>query len=215
MADGPVLYVHVADDGGLLVIEGEGGRSAWVTEPELARRVDAVVAAGGSLLVSQERGSALATPIVVALEAAGAPVVAATEVHPDATRGGAGTSLMASAYVGAVELVQDLVARGADLEARDESGYTALMYAANAAEDEVVRLLVDAGADVDARDRQGATPIMFAAQQGALRSIKKLLSAGADASTRRVADGLTALDFAVMHGHERAAAILRSVTGAA
>lgn len=207
------LYVHVADDGGLLVIDGADGLSAWVTEDDLARRVDALVAAGGTVLLSQESGSALATPIIVSLEAAGARVVAARDIHPDARRDEGVTSLMSSAYVGARHLVDDLIRRGADLEARDANGYTALMYAANGGHDEVVATLVDAGADVDARDRQGSTPLMFAAQQGNLRSVKRLLGAGADATARRIGDGLTALDFAVMNERERAAAILRSVTG--
>lgn len=209
------LYVHIADDGGLLVIDGADGRSAWVTEDELARRVDSLVGAGGAVLLSQEGGSALATPIVVALEAAGARVIAATEVHPDARREDGVTSLMASAYVGAGHLVEDLIRRGADLDARDANGYTALMYAANGGHDEIVAALVGAGADVDARDREGSTPLMFAAQQGNLRAVKRLLGAHADATARRVGDGLTALDFAAMNGHDRVAAILRTVTGAA
>lgn len=208
------LYVHVADDGGLLVIDGADGLSTWVTADDLARRVDALAAAGGTLLLSQELGSAVATPIVVSLEVAGARVVSARDIHPDARRDNGVTALMSAAYVGARHLVDDLIRRGTDVETRDANGYTALMYAANGGHDEVVAALVDAGADVDARDRQGSTPLMFAAQQENLRSVKRLLVAGADANARRNGDGLTALDFAVMNGRERAAAILRSVTGA-
>ena len=209
-----VLYVHVADDGGILVIGGDDGRSTWVTEAELARRVDAIVAAEGSLLLSRETGSVVAMPILVGIESAGARVVAATEVHPDARRTGGATALMAFASVGAVDLVEDLLRRGADLEARDEQGSTALMYAANAAEDEVVRLLVDAGADGDARDAEGSTPLMFAAQRGSTRAVKRLLAAGVDVSAARTApDRMTAVDFAESNGHARVAAILRSMDG--
>jgi hypothetical protein len=207
------LYVHVADDGGILAIDGDDGRSSWVTEEELARRVDGLVAAGGSVLLSQERGSALATPIVVANEGAGAPVVAATEVHPDAVRRGGSTALMAAAYVGAVALVEDLLRRGADVDARDESGYTALMYAANGAQEEVVPLLLAAGADPSATDHDGTAPLMFAAQHGSLRTVKRLLAAGADAAARRRVDGITAADAAAANGHERVAGILRAAAG--
>lgn len=84
----------------------------------------------------------------------------------------------------------------------------------NGGHDELVAVLVDAGADVNARDRQGSTALMSAAQHGNPRSVKRLLVAGADATARRDGDGLTALDFAVMNGRERAADILRSVSGA-
>jgi len=213
VVDGPRLYVHIADDGGLLVIDGEEGRSAWVTEAELARRIDVLVAAGGSVLLSQERGSAAATPILVSLEAAGARIVEASAPHPDTRRQDGVTALMASAYVGAAELVDDVLRRGADLEARDASGYTALMYATNGGREAIVRALLDAGADVDAPDRRGSTPLMFAAQLGSTRVVEWLLGRGADAGARRIADGLTALDVAERNGHDRAAAILRSVTG--
>ena len=212
--EAPVLYVHVADDGGILVVDGADGRSTWVTEADLAPRVDAIVTANGSLLLSREAGSVLAMPVIVAIEAAGARVVAATEVHPDARRAGRATALMAFAAAGAVDLVEDLLRRGADLEARDEDGYTALMYAANAGEEEVVRLLVDAGADCGARDAEGSTPLMFAAQRGSVRAVKRLVAGGADVSAARTApDGMTAVDFAESNGHDRVAAILRSLGG--
>lgn len=122
---------------------------------------------------------------------------------------------MAAAYVGALELVDDLVDRGVDLDVRDESGYTALMFAANGEQAEVVRALLDAGADPDAADRFGNTVLMFAAQHGDTSAIKRLLASGADAIRRRVNDGLQAHDIAEANGHARAAAILRAAATAA
>ncbi|MGH2358837.1 MAG: ankyrin repeat domain-containing protein [Candidatus Limnocylindria bacterium] len=205
-----VLYVHVADDGGLLVIDGETGRSAWVTEVELTRRLEALSAAGGSVLLSREHGSPMAGTVIESIKAR-APIVLASEVHPDAVRGGGLTSLMSAAYVGAAELADDLLRRGADIEAQDDDGFTALMYAANGSQDELVKLLIEAGADVNQADRAGSTPLMFGAQHGHSGIVKRLLAAGADPSASREADGLTARDFAVGNGHERVAAVLMAV----
>ena len=215
MADAPPLYLHVADDGGLLLVEGASGRSAWVTAAEVARQVEGLAAAGGSVLLTRERGSVVATPVLVGIEHAGVRIVEGGEVHPDAHRVGGTTALMAAAYVGALELVDDLVDRGVDLDVRDESGYTALMFAANGEQAEVVRALLDAGADPDAADRFGNTVLMFAAQHGDTSAIKRLLASGADATRRRVNDGLQAHDIAEANGHARAAAILRAAATAA
>ena len=215
MPEAPPLYLHVADDGGLLLVDGASGRSAWVTAAEVARQVEGLAAAGGSLLLTRERGSVAATPVLVGIEHAGVRIVEAREVHPDAHRVGGTSALMAAAYVGALDLVDDLVGRGVDVDARDESGYTALMYAANAEQTDVVRVLLGAGADPDAADRFGNTVLMFAAQHGDTSAIKQLLAAGADATRRRVNDGLQAHDIAETNGHTRAAAILRAAAVAA
>jgi uncharacterized protein len=209
------LYLHVADDGGLLLVDGASGRSSWVTAAEVARQVEGLAAAGGSLLLTRERGSVAATLVLVGIEQAGARIIEGREVHPDAHRVGGTTALMAAAYVGALELVDDLVDRGVDLDACDESGYTALMFAANGEQAEVVRVLLDAGADPDASDRFGNTVLMFAAQHGDTSAIKRLLAAGADATRPRVQDGLRAHDVVEANGHRRAAAILRAAATAA
>ncbi len=206
----PVLYIHVADDGGLLVIDGETGRSAWVTVVELMRRLEDLSAAGGSVLLSREHGSRLASTVIELIKER-VPIVSASEVHPDAVRGGGLTSLMSAAYVGATELAKDLLRRGADVEAQDDDGFTALMYAANGGQDELVKLLIEAGAEVNQADRAGSTSLMFGAQHGHSGIVKRLLSAGADPSASREADGLTARDLAAANGHERVAAVLMAV----
>lgn len=93
---------------------------------------------------------------------------------------------MASAYVGAAELVDDVLRRGAELEARDASGYSALMYAINGGHEAIVRALLDAGADVDARDREGSTPLMF--RRAARLDPRGEVAAGARRRRHRQAD---------------------------
>lgn len=208
----PVLYVHVADDGGLLVVDGETGRSAWITETELIRRLQELQEGGGAALVSREKSTPMALAILESIEAR-VSVVPASDVHPDAVRRGGLTSLMSAAYVGASELADDLLRRGADVGTQDEDGFTALMYAANGGQDEMAKLLIERGADLSQTDHDGSTALMFAAQHGHLKIVKRLLAAGADPSARRPVDGLSAKDFAIGNGHERVAAVLASVEG--
>lgn len=63
------------------------------------------------------------------------------------------------------ESVRMLIESHADLEARDDNGYTALMSAAKKGEGESVRLLIDARADIKARSEAGATPLILAIYQ--------------------------------------------------
>ena len=68
------------------------------------------------------------------------------------------TPLMFAAAVDNPEVVQALVAAGADLEARDVVGGTPLMFAAGSnANPEVVQALLDTGADATAKNDAGNT----------------------------------------------------------
>src|SRR5436190_1180810 len=56
-----------------------------------------------------------------------------------------------------IERVRQLLAEGADINARDEDGATPLHYAGAESATEIVRLLLEAGADLSLVDRQGQT----------------------------------------------------------
>jgi ankyrin repeat protein len=110
--------------------------------------------------------------------------------------------VMTAARTGAVDALELLVARGADVNAREAwLGETALMWAAAENHADAVRLLVEAGADVDARSaaleapvlefprsggpnspfpRGGWTALMFAAREGAIDAAAALADLGAD-----------------------------------
>lgn len=69
-----------------------------------------------------------------------------------------------------------LIARGADVRAKDDSGQTALYYAVF--HPDVVELLIAKGADVNARDC-GYTALYWAAKFGLKESVEVLISKGA------------------------------------
>lgn len=206
------LYVHLTDDGAIFVVRGDGSQ-AWITRRRLHDELAALAAAGGTLLYSRD-DPAVDPPAIVFETFKGmidhrTPVKLLDEPHPDVAEpppGGA-THLMVFAYRGEEDLLEDLLARGAVVEAKDIDGQTALMYAANLRNDGCVRLLLDAGADPNAVDNQRSTPLMFAAQQGDDAIVRRLLAAGAD--PRPAGDhGMTALDFARQNGHTATADLL-------
>lgn len=75
------------------------------------------------------------------------------------------------------EIVQLLLARGADPNARGQYGQTALMHANTPAK---VNLLIANRAELDAKDEQGKTALMEAAGRGDAGVVMALLDKGAD-----------------------------------
>ena len=87
------------------------------------------------------------------------------------------------------EMMELLLAKEADVNARGQWGRTALMHANTAAK---VKLLVENGADLEARDEQGETALMKAAARGEVAVVTALLETQA-AVNARDNEGATAL----------------------
>ena len=83
-----------------------------------------------------------------------------------------------------VDIARSLIARGDDVNSRDEDGDTPLHFAARWGNPANVQVLLDAGADVMARDKFGLTPLHRTAQSGNPANIKALLAVGADAKAK-------------------------------
>ena len=66
--------------------------------------------------------------------------------------GGATMAFFARCRTGTPKAVREDLSFGADVNAKDEDGWTALMYAAHNPNPEVVSVLLEAGADVDAKE---------------------------------------------------------------
>ena len=145
--------------------------------------------------------------------------------NPNATLPGGETPLMTAARSGNVDVLRALLARKADVAARESRrGQTALMWAASHGNAGAIRVLVEAGADLHARatgptaesrtgyaprdssygrNRQrpdAATPLLFAVRQGQYEAVKALLDLGANVNDQTV-DKTSALVVAVAKAH--------------
>jgi ankyrin repeat protein/mono/diheme cytochrome c family protein len=101
------------------------------------------------------------------------------------------TPLILAAYWAGGAEVKELLARGADPNAKNDSGVAALIQGTDSLE--TTQLLVEAGADVNARTEAGDSALIVAARRaGAARVVGYLLDKGANikASTK---DGATAV----------------------
>jgi len=97
---------------------------------------------------------------------------------------GQGGALINAAKEGDLKQVQELVDKGADVDAKNDYGKTALMEAADKGHLEVVKLLLNKGADVNARQKEGGTALTWAALSGRVEVVKLLLEKGAEFDVR-------------------------------
>jgi len=99
-----------------------------------------------------------------------------------------------------VQVVQQLLSSGSELDARDPSGSTALLVAARANSVGAAKALIEAGADVNAKDQIQDSAYLYSGARGHLDILKMTLAHGADLkSTNRY--GGTALIPAAERGH--------------
>jgi len=89
----------------------------------------------------------------------------AEDIQSTAERNGL-TDLMKSAGEGDSRRVKELIAYGANVNARSNLGSTALMYAAKNGHIEIASVLLEAGADATLRTHKGSSASDFAAKAG-------------------------------------------------
>ena len=137
----------------------------------------------------------------------------------DERSSGTGAPLLhTAAAVGCIDLVEWLLARGADLKAQNAFGDSVLYAAVGRSKQNVriVELLLERGADPHKQNNHGYTPLMQAAtiprtgedEQTSIEIIKLLLARGAKLDTQTFDYGDTALIWAVKLGHTRIAEFL-------
>ena len=160
----------------------------WVSSVEMARLL---IAVGADIEAKDNSGK---TPLD---RARAADVAKLIEAGADADY-----ALHDLASVGYVDRVRQLVDAGADVNAKDNNGWTPLRWAASEGHADAARLLVDAGADVNAKDNNGWTPLRWAASEGHADVARLLVDAGADVNAR----GL--LDWAASHNRAEMARLL-------
>nr|XP_053649353.1 transient receptor potential channel pyrexia-like isoform X1 [Cherax quadricarinatus] len=128
-------------------------------------------------------------------------VEAITMARESKTRVRLDVCLLWACLQGVADLVQTLLDEGANVEARDNMGFSALHLAAESGSEEVLQVLLKNGARVggswDWDCNEEFTPLMLAARRGCMGGVKLLLAAGANVNAGLNTSGETALHHAV------------------
>lgn len=117
------------------------------------------------------------------------------------------TALHSASKEGHVRIVEELIARGANVHAKTNRGNTALHIASLAGHEPVVRMLINNGADVNAQSASGFSALYMASQENHVQIVKLLLASNANQNLATT-DGFTPLAVAMQQGHEQVASIL-------
>ncbi len=84
-------------------------------------------------------------------------------------------SIHDAAKVGNIELINQHLETGVDVNSKDEIGFTPLHYIASGSQLEIAKLLIDKGANVNAKDLDGGTPLHAATPSNQSTEIVQLL----------------------------------------
>jgi len=86
------------------------------------------------------------------------------------------------------EVVNYLIAKGANLEIRAPTGWTMLHYSALEGYNDIAKLLIDGGAEINTRDREGNTPLHYSAMNSycLLDITEALISKGGDVNAKNL-----------------------------
>ena len=157
-------------------------------------------------------------PAVAAALAAGADPAAPHEIWSDALRARGSdielgtrlvvTPVLLAAFGGHIDVLEILVAHGADPNATNTDGLTATLAATYANHEAAVRWLLAHGATVDHRADDGSTALTVAVDERRLAIAEALLQAGADAQIPNP-QGMTPMDVALARADAELARLLQ------
>lgn len=108
-----------------------------------------------------------------------------------------------AAHLGDVAAIRELVAKGANLEAKDSAGRTPVHVAAFASRAEALKALAKAGADMNALENQAYDPVTIASVANDLKILDLSLKLGAKAGNITSPYHGTALIAAAHLGHHK------------
>jgi uncharacterized protein len=120
-----------------------------------------------------------------------------------------GEALIAAARKGDMKQIQDLLGKGADVNAQNKWGLTPLMAAAHGGYIVPEKLLLEKGADVNATQHGGWTALMVAAVKGHVDVVNLLLGKGADVNAM-TESRMTALMLASSNGRSQVVQLLKA-----
>ncbi len=112
------------------------------------------------------------------------------------------TVLMLSAWKGYSEITDMLIDAKAELEAKDNAGWTAVWWAVWTKHPHIVNLLVGAGADVDSKNKDKEPMVIWATLNQDIEAIQLLIDAGADVNAVDE-DGYCALRWTIAVENEK------------
>ena len=119
-----------------------------------------------------------------------------------------GDVLHRAAKAGDIEVLSALLAAGADVDGRDDRGWTALMHAVDVGQGPVTELLLAGPVDPDVRAPDGTTALFIAVTRGNSEIVALLRNAGADPWLAGP-DGRTAAETARAGGNAAVVTALR------
>ncbi len=200
------------------VVKSTARPTTACTRPRIARLSSARLAANQVVCAAGDAGRSTASfemtrEFFAAIENGDVPKVrefisAGVDINVEDDDGN--TALLTASWSGNKEIVELLLANGADVNYEtDAYFYTALMRASGQGHAEIARLLLNHGANVNAEDDWQLTSLMRAAESGHFEVVRLLLEHGADASLRDDR-GKTALELAEESGHFEVAEFIRS-----
>ena len=170
------LYAH---GNGALFLYHPDARSRFVVLSEALEVAQDCDSAGGRVFLGGDAGERMADHVLAAIRVTGTQVIDyVPPVKPYQWDAG-GDALMLAAGYGQDDLLDDLLDRGADVRATNDSGSTALHHAAGAGNLHAIDRLLAAGADPDARNDIGLAPHMQAMAARAHTAALPLEAAGA------------------------------------
>ncbi|WP_320035649.1 ankyrin repeat domain-containing protein [Halarcobacter sp.] len=106
------------------------------------------------------------------------------------------SAVMKAAREANIDVVKELIGRGANLDIKNVDGNTALWNACFGSSYECFYALIDAGIDVDSMNDNGVTALMYCASAGKDDFVKLLIENNADVTLENL-DGFKAIDLAV------------------
>jgi ankyrin repeat protein len=167
--------LEAKDSSGASALYHASERGHEVTAHELVRHganKEARTNAGdGPLIIASDRGHLAVVRLL--LKAHGAH---ARSARLEATNANGASALSVAVQAERLEVVRELLARGANPNVRRNSGDSPLIDAADRGFAAIVReLLAHAGTDANARNANGVTPLMCAALRGRAEIVRLLL----------------------------------------
>ncbi|MBI3480518.1 MAG: ankyrin repeat domain-containing protein [Nitrosomonadales bacterium] len=117
------------------------------------------------------------------------------QTNINGTIANATTPLMHAARLGNIDVLNALLARGADPTLLNADSNGALWFACFANSEACAAALIDAGASLDSQNVNGATALIYCISAGKTALVRQLLDAGANTALKTL-DDFTALELA-------------------